>query len=234
MVEQDIQKNIESIRIKIEESARLSGRSGKDVTLIAVTKTRSVEEMVFAIQHGGISAIGENRVQEALEKKKQWPEDVEVEWHLIGHLQRNKARKALESFHMIQSVDSISLADTLQRICSEENRSIPILLEVNTSGEESKHGVAPEQAETLLEHVQETCPLLSLKGFMTVGPLTEDEMSIRKAFASLRELRDRLEVSSGLPLQELSMGMSGDFGWAIEEGSTMVRVGSAIFGARSD
>ncbi len=233
MVTIAIRKNVELIRNSIEEGAAKSGRQAHEIKLIAITKNHAVEEMVTAIRDAGIMYIGENRVQEAQTKICSWPEEVQAQWHLVGHLQRNKARKALEIFHTIQSLESESLAERLERICVEMNRTVQVLLEVNTSGETSKHGVAPKDVQALLDFVIEKCPSLHVAGFMTVGPLTDDENRVREAFALLRNLRDDLSSSTGVSLPELSMGMSGDFQWAIEEGSTMVRIGTAIFGPRS-
>ncbi len=233
MVNVNICENVERIRGLIAESAKKSGRKKEEIQLIAVTKNHKVEEMVKAIQEAGVTNIGENRVQEAQTKWASWPENVNAEWHLIGHLQRNKARKALEIFNVIQSLDSIALAERLERICVEMKRTVRVLLEVNTSGESAKHGVAPDDVYSLFDYVMGECPSLTVQGLMTVGPLTEEESEVREAFALLRSLKENLSSSRDVLLPELSMGMSGDFQWAIEEGSTMVRIGTAIFGPRS-
>jgi pyridoxal phosphate enzyme (YggS family) len=152
---------------------------------------------------------------------------------MIGRLQRNKARKVLSLFSSVDSVDSLPLAAALDRILrEEERRGLPILLEVNVSDERAKGGIPPEGLEVLAGAIREECPRLSPEGLMTVAPLVGGEAAARRAFAALRELRDRLAPVLGLPLPELSMGMSGDFEAAIEEGSTMVRIGSALFGPR--
>jgi pyridoxal phosphate enzyme (YggS family) len=176
--------------------------------------------------------VGENRVQELAEKRALWPEGGSLQWRLIGHLQRNKARRALAVAGTVDSLDSPQLASALSRIAAEEDRKIPVLIEVNTSGEASKHGVKPEEAAGFLEWTLENCPSLTPEGFMTIGPLGGDEREVRRAFALLRSIGGEARARTGLALPELSMGMSGDFAWAIGEGSTMVRIGSSIFGPR--
>lgn len=224
-----LKDNISAIRERIERAAGQAGRKGSEVRLVGVTKTRTVEEMCEAAPL--LDAIGENRVQEALLKKREWGDRPGPEWRLIGHLQKNKARKALELFDTVDSVDSLALASTLDRIALELDRFLPILIEVNTAGEESKTGIRPDDFPALLEHVLNSSRLV-LQGLMTIGPLTADEVRVRRAFASLRELWVQAQTSSGRELPILSMGMSGDFEWGVLEGSTMVRLGSAIFGPR--
>ncbi|MDR1648794.1 MAG: YggS family pyridoxal phosphate-dependent enzyme [Synergistaceae bacterium] len=221
-----IKDRIALLREKIALSAARAGREPSEIKLLAVTKTRSAEEMLEAAPW--VDALGENRVQEAALKKRAWPAG--VEWRMIGHLQSNKVRKALELFDTVDSVDSVSLAQALDRAAT---RSLQVLLEVNTSGEDSKTGVAPRQFSELVDGVLE-CPCLRLEGLMTIGPLTDDEARVRDAFAGLREMASQARLRSGLPLPVLSMGMSGDFEWAILEGSTMVRIGTALFGVRSE
>lgn len=215
----------------IKEAALASARRPEEIKLMAVSKTRTLEEMLLASEC--VSLLGENRVQEAEAKRGGWPSANKTPWHLIGHLQKNKARKALELFDAIESVDSFELARMLDRILAESGRAgYAVFLEVNMSGEQSKNGVEPGQASYLLENILISCPNLSVKGLMTIGPLTDNVFAIRRAFAGLRMLRDGMRGAFGLPLPELSMGMSGDFVAAIEEGSTIVRVGTAIFGER--
>lgn len=226
-----IRDNLEMVREEIRRSALLSGRREEDVLLVAVTKTRPVEDVAEAVRCGVIS-VGENRVQELLQKRALWPRGNEPQWRLIGHLQRNKARKALSAAAAVDSVDSPELAADLSRIAAEEGKILPVLLEVNTSGEASKNGVAPGEVDTLLHWILESCPALRPEGFMTIGPLTGGETEVRRAFALLRSVCESARSTTGLSLPELSMGMSGDFSWAVQEGSTMVRIGSAIFGAR--
>ncbi len=227
----DIPGNITWIRDKISEAAILSGREGKAVTLVAVTKTRNVDEMESAVRYG-IDGIGENRVQEAVSKWDPSAPRSRVPWHLIGHLQKNKARKAFETFSCVQSVDSLQLAELLQRLCQEFNRRMEILIQVNIGDDPCKHGIAAEETPGLVEAVIGKCTMLDVSGFMTVLPQGLDEKRTRALFAAARELRDRNEVRFGRLFPCLSMGMSGDFIPAVMEGSTMVRIGSAIFGTR--
>ena len=203
----------------------------EDVLLVGVTKTRPVEDIIEAVRCG-ITAVGENRVQELLEKKGQWPEDLTVQWRLIGHLQGNKVRKVFGEVSSVDSVDSPDLARRLSAEGERQGRILPVLLEVNTSGEVSKNGVSPEDALPVLEGILTECPFLSVEGLMTIGPLTESEIEIRGAFVRLRKLAQKARREFSVSLPQLSMGMSGDFPWAIEEGSTMVRIGSALFGRR--
>ncbi len=225
-----VESRLLSVRQKIADAAGRSGRSAREVRLVAVSKNHGVEEMLpFASLD--IDAFGENRVQEARDKRRAWTGDGPP-WRLIGHLQRNKARKALDIFDAVDSVDSASLALHLDRIAAETGRPLPILLEVNTSGESSKHGVSPEDLARLCDVVCGECAQLKLDGLMTVGPLSMEEVATRRAFALLRRLRGEMEERFGVDLPELSMGMSGDYEWAIEEGATMVRVGTALFGPR--
>ena len=210
-------ERLAEVRARIRAAAERAGRDPATVRLIGASKTVDAERLRGFVD-AGLLDLGENRVQEAETKKVQG-----VTWHLIGHLQSNKARKAVALFEWIHSVDSPRLADALDRIAAELGRRPRVLVEVNTSGEASKHGVAPEGARELVAHVK-GLPHLSLEGLMTIGPLTGDP---RPAFRVLRTQRDE----SGL--SELSMGMSGDFEVAIEEGATHVRIGRAIFGERT-
>ena len=220
------------IKDRISESARKSGRDPSDVILVAVTKTRTLDEILEAAYTGEISVFGENRVQEGEGKILSWPCDVDVKWHLIGHLQRNKARKAMELFKCIQSVDSIRLAELINRVSAERGIPMDVFLEINTSGEAGKFGILPMEAESVCLEIFEKYPFLKINGLMTIGPLSNDEKLVRSSFSLLRELKEKMETSSGRRMSDLSMGMSGDYEWAIEEGSTMVRIGSALFGPR--
>lgn len=229
----DIKNNIEKIRGEIAEAARRAGRGADEVRLMGVTKFHPLEMMLEAAPM--LDLIGENRVQEASEKRAAWPAGTpSCPWHLIGHLQKNKIRRALENFDLVESVDALDTARAMDRVLSEGGRdAFPVYIEVNMSREPAKSGVAPEDAERLLEGVMSSAPALSVEGLMTVAADTDDEAVLRATFGGLRELRERLRAASGLPLPELSMGMSGDFAVAVEEGSTIVRVGSAIFGPRN-
>lgn len=229
----DLESRIREIELKISEAARRSGRNAEEVALMAVTKTRSLVEIEKAWD-AGIRLFGENRVQEAGIKIGNWPRERLSEWRLIGHLQRNKARKALSLFSRIESLDRLDLAEDLERILAERGGEIEALVEVNTSGEISKHGVSPGGLERLLENILCTCPSVKLKGLMTVGPLEGSQARIAEAFALLRVLGERMSGNLGLQLPELSMGMSDDFEMAIEQGSTCVRLGRALFGPREN
>ena len=218
-----IKDNLERIGEAMENAAIRSGRAAGEVRLVVVAKTRTVDEIAEVVLCG-VKEIGENRAQELEEKRRLWSGG-DVVWRFIGHLQRNKVRKAIEFASTVDSVDSTRLAGTLSRVAMEKELVLP-------SGEESKHGVDPSRARELVEFVVEDCPGLKLDGLMTIGPLTDDESAVRRAFSSLREIRDEMSRDFELPLAELSMGMSGDFELAIQEGSTMVRIGSAVFGSR--
>ncbi len=232
MVEIDISARIREILDRIARAAARSGRSASDVTLLAVSKTKPLEALVEAAKTGLVTHFGENHVQECQIKIPAFPSEVyPVRWHLIGHLQRNKARKAVGLVDVIESVDSGEIAAALERICAETEKRVEILIEANSSAEESKTGAPLESVPALADFVREKCPHLVLKGLMTIGPLNGGESEVRRAFDSVRELRDRLR-SGPDDMPCLSMGMSGDFEWAIEQGSTEVRVGTAIFGHR--
>jgi len=221
-----IASNLAAVRANIEAAAKKSGRDPKDIKLVAATKDVPVSMIAEAIK-AGLTDIGENRVQEAKGKFAEL-KHLPVAWHMLGHLQTNKVKDALEMFSVIQSVDSIHLA---QEISKRAGRSIQVLVEVNTSGEASKFGVSPESAVELARNVSEL-PNLKLAGLMTVGPLTRDEKRIRGAFGQLRRLYNEIKGLNltAVELKYLSMGMSDDYGMAIEEGSNLVRIGRAIFG----
>jgi len=219
---------LDEIRSRISRAAARAGRSPGDVILIAVTKTVPPATVAEAIALG-LTDLGENRVQEAEAKIRLLGST--VRWHLIGHLQRNKAGKAVELFERVHSVDDVELAVTLDRRAAAARRRLPVLIEVNVSGEPSKFGVAPEGLEELVGRVA-SMPSLSLDGLMTVGAPVARPEDAREGFERLRWLRDRASERTGVALPHLSMGMSGDFEVAIESGSTMVRLGTALFGPR--
>lgn len=218
------------VRARIARAAGRSGRRPEEVTLIGVVKTVPAERVREAVELGLVD-LGENRVQEAEEKIAATGRKG-LRWHLIGHLQRNKAGRAVELFDRVHSVDSAGLAGALARRAAAAGRRLPVLVEVNVSGEASKFGVAPDGAPRLLEAVR-ALPALALDGLMTVGPPVQDPEAARAVFARLRTVRDDAERRLGMPLPHLSMGMSGDFETAVEEGSTLVRVGTALFGPRA-
>jgi len=210
-------------------AAARAGRDAEAVTLVAVAKTRPPADVRAAVA-AGVRVVGENRIQEA-EPKLAELADVDCAWHLVGHLQRNKAGKAVRLFDMIESLDSPRLADALDRHGEAEGKRVPVLIEVNTSGEDAKFGVAPGEAEDFAGYVAAR-PNLSLEGLMTVGPLGVGSGATAEAFRALRRLFEKLAPAAGPSFQYLSMGMTDDFELAIEEGSNMVRVGRAIFGER--
>ncbi|MBE6409691.1 MAG: YggS family pyridoxal phosphate-dependent enzyme [Akkermansiaceae bacterium] len=224
-----IQDQLGEIRKAISGAAARAGRTAESITLLAVSKTFPVSDILQAYADGQ-RIFGENRLQEAMEKMPQMPQD--CEWHLIGPLQRNKVRKALEQgFALIQAVDSLKLAATISRIAGELGITAHILLEVNIDGEASKHGFTPQQLEEEWEALTEL-PGLDIRGLMCIPAPVDNPQDARPAFAALRTLAEKLRERGPLPLPELSMGMSHDFEVAVEEGATIVRVGSAIFGKR--
>ena len=231
MVTTDISERIRTILDRITAAAVRAGRDPAEITLLAVSKTKPLETVVEAARTGLVAHFGENHVQEGQVKIPAFPSELPARWHLIGHLQRNKARKAAQLFDVIESVDSPAIASVLERVCAETGRGLDVLIEVNSSGEDSKTGSPCSDVPALAEHVRASCPHLRLCGLMTIGPLGGDERAVRSAFAATRELRDSLRLSAD-DLPALSMGMSGDFEWAIAEGSTEVRVGTSIFGQR--
>ncbi|MBQ6737958.1 MAG: YggS family pyridoxal phosphate-dependent enzyme [Synergistaceae bacterium] len=222
-------EEIEKIYERIQTAKSKANRTDK-IYFTAVSKTRTVDEMKEAEKISWIDYFGENRVQEAESKKSVYGES-KLKWRLIGHLQNNKVRKAVEIFDYIDSVDSVELALRINRVAGEFNKIIPVLIEVNTSGEASKTGINPEKFSELLDTVAQQENLI-LQGLMTIAPITDSEIEIRKSFSNLRELRDSAKISTGLELPILSMGMSGDFELAILEGSTMIRIGTLLFGER--
>jgi len=219
-------ERLANVRAQIAEHQARGGWQ-HPVTVIAVTKTHPASVVREAVA-AGIGDVGENRVQEALAKQEEL-RDVAVNWHLIGSLQRNKAKHAVGRFALIHSVDSPELAGELDRRAAPDTRQ-PVLVQVNCTGEPQKGGIEPEALAGLLNRVIE-CPRLEVRGLMTMAALTEDSAQQRRAFRLLRELRDQGE-RRGLRLPELSMGMSGDYRVAVEEGATMVRLGTLLFGER--
>lgn len=217
------------IRGRIGRAAERSGRAGTAVTLVAVTKTIPAEVVAAAVGEG-LTDLGENRVQEAEPKIGTVGRD-RVRWHLIGHLQGNKAGRAVVLFDRIHGIDGLGIAEALARRALAAGRRLPVMIEVNVSGEATKFGVAPSDLGALAERVA-ALDGLALDGLMTVGAPVATAEAARADFARLRRLRDETAQRIGRPLPELSMGMSGDFEVAVEEGSTMVRVGTALFGPR--
>ena len=217
------------VKARIAAAAKRAGRNPDDIEIIAVTKTHG-EDVVREARDAGLSIVGENKVQEAMWKKERSVGG--MDWHLIGHLQSNKVRHALETFDFIHSVDSAKLADRINMVAEQIGAQPHILLEVNVSGEKSKSGMAPEVVEDVLRHIIEECPRVTVEGFMTMAPFSENPEDARPFFRKLRELRDSIEKRLGAKLPRLSMGMSGDFEVAVEEGATWVRLGTILFGER--
>jgi pyridoxal phosphate enzyme (YggS family) len=224
----EIAANLERVRGEIAAAAARSGRSPNEIELVAVTKTHPAEKVQAAVE-AGQTLFGESRVQEARAKIPLLPS--RLRWHFIGHLQKNKIRHALPLFELFHSVDSLALAQNMQRLADEDGMQPRMLLEVNLAGEASKHGFAPEALRRDLEALL-SLGRLTVEGLMTIPPLAPEAEASRRFFAALRELRDDLETEFNLRLPQLSMGMSGDYAIAIEEGATMVRIGTAIFGSR--
>ncbi|MBN2226995.1 MAG: YggS family pyridoxal phosphate-dependent enzyme [candidate division Zixibacteria bacterium] len=223
-----IKQNIADLITRIARAAEKAGRDPAEITLVAVSKNHPVEAVAAAAECG-LTVMGESRVQEAAPKIKRLGEA--VTWHMIGHLQTNKAGRAARLFDMIQSVDSYKLASVLDRAAGEAGKRLDCLLEVNSSGESAKYGIAPVNASGLISGI---CALqnLCLCGVMTIGPFTDNEKEIRNAFRITRNVFDKAQEIAGDGITVLSMGMSDDFETAIDEGSTMVRIGTAIFGSR--
>ena len=223
----NIAANIKGIIHKIKLAAERVGRKEESVELVAVTKTVDVSKIKEAIR-AGIKIIGENRVQEAREKFKDIGK--EVEWHLIGHLQTNKVKYIFDIFSLIHSVDSLSLAEEIQKRAENKGLETDILIEVNLSGEKTKFGILPEKAINFVKDISRF-KNINIMGLMTIPPFSESPEDSRKYFKMLRMLRDDIQ-KEGIEMKELSMGMSNDFEAAVEEGATMVRIGTAIFGER--
>jgi pyridoxal phosphate enzyme (YggS family) len=221
----DLAANVAALRQRIDAAASVAGRRGDEITLIGVSKTFPRED-VDAAYRAGIRVFGENRVQEA-QAKFAVPLPADAEVHLIGQLQTNKVKHALATFTCVQSVDRLSLIEALAREVAKRDVRQRVLVQVNIAGEAQKSGCAPDEAASLLEAIA-TSDWLSCEGFMTIAPLVTDPEDARPAFAGLRDLRD--QIAPELPV--LSMGMSGDFEVAIEEGATHVRIGRAVFGNR--
>jgi pyridoxal phosphate enzyme (YggS family) len=224
----DITHNLEQLRSEMAEAAKKAGRPPDDVQLIAVSKTHDAERVRTAYE-AGQQIFGETRVQEARAKIPLLPSA--ARWHFIGRLQKNKVRHALPLFELFHSVDSLELAENMNRIADEEGLHPRALLEVNMAGEGSKIGFAPDILRAQFETIH-SLGRITFEGLMTIPPLAPEAEPSRKYFAALRELRDQLEQEFEIRLPQLSMGMSNDFVVAIEEGATMVRIGTAIFGRR--
>ena len=225
-----IRENIEHINQLKAEAAARSGRKGEDVLLVAVTKLHDVDEINEAIDCG-ITDIGENKVQEIMDK---FEHVKPVRWHLIGHLQTNKVKYIIDKVSMIHSVDSLKLAQEINKRAQQHNLTMDILIQVNSAEEESKFGIKTEETGQMIEDILDTCENIRIRGLMCIAPFEENPEDVRGYFAEVRELYEEYGKMEHphLDFQYLSMGMSGDFHVAIEEGSNLIRVGTSIFGAR--
>lgn len=230
-MEVELKERLDAVMERVHRACERAGRKPSEVTLVAVTKGVPAERIKAAIELG-VAHVGENRVQEAREKFPMLPPGVTR--HLVGTLQTNKARYVPALFDWVHSVDRLEVAVALGKRAVQANRVIDCLIQVNISGEPTKHGVSSDRALELAASVAKV-PGLRVRGLMTIAPQTDDERVVRRVFASLRELARRIEAAriEGVSMEHLSMGMSGDFEAAIEEGATMIRVGSAIFGPRA-
>ena len=223
-----VKDNLETINKKIKEAALKVNRDPQEIKLVAVTKTATLEQIKEAINEG-VKIIGENKVQEA--KGKYQALTTEVKWHLIGHLQTNKVKYAVEIFDLIHSVDSIKLAKEIDKRSVQFKKIIDVLIEVNISGEETKYGYNPEKVEAFLKEISEFSGI-RVRGLMTIAPISKNKEEVRPYFRRLRELSERIRDKNirNIKMDYLSMGMTDDFEIAIEEGANMVRIGRGIFG----
>ena len=225
-----IRDNLLMVLDRMDQAAKRAGRDPEEIKLVTVSKTVEPARIREAIE-AGVTILGENYVQEARRKIEEIGHG--IQWHMIGHLQTNKAKYAVSLFDYVHSIDGISLAREIDRRAAQKGRRVRALVEVNLSGETSKFGIDPEDVMELIQHVA-SLKHISIEGLMTMPPYFDDPERARPYFVGLRELGDRVrrEKIEGLRMDELSMGMSGDFEAAIEEGATMIRVGTAIFGER--
>lgn len=220
-----IRENYHHLGDEIARLAQKYGRKSSDITLVAVSKNQTVDD-ISTLYHCGCRNFGESRIPEALSKQPQLPTD--ILWHFIGTLQKNKAQKAVGKFTLIHSVDTPELARKIAQNSLQIQTTTPILLQVNTSGEPSKHGLDPEAWRRAIEPLLQL-PGIRIEGFMTMAPYVNDEKILRHCFASLRLFRDQVAAKYSFPLPHLSMGMSNDFPFAIAEGATLLRIGNTIF-----
>lgn len=229
---EQLRQNLATIRERIDQACLQAGRDPQEVRLLPVSKTHPAEYLRLAYA-AGCRMLGENKIQEAYQKWQELEDLKDLEWSVIGHLQTNKAKYVARFASEFHALDSLRLAQALDQRLTIENRYLDVLVQINTSGEESKYGLEPEQAPELIAELAQFTRL-RVRGLMTLAMNSEDREAVRGCFVKLRELRDSLQANApaGMQLTELSMGMSGDFELAIAEGSTIVRIGQAIFGAR--
>lgn len=227
----DVAGNLQGVRAALAAAARAAGRLAVEVQLLAVSKTQPAAAVRAAFA-AGQRAFGENRVQELAAKTAELVDVSGLQWHLIGSLQTNKVREllAVPGLTLLHSLDRPRLADELQRELHRLDRTLAVLVQVHATGEATKHGCPPDAVPALVEHVLTRCPRLRIEGLMAIGPLAGDPAPV---FAAVAGLRERLRAATGLPLPVLSLGMSGDFAAAVAAGSTLVRIGSAVFGPRA-
>lgn len=225
-----IQENIQTVYTRIAAACDRAGRSAEEVTLVAVTKTVDVAKIQEALD-AGVTQLGENRVQDATPKIDTLYDRTDLTWHMIGHLQTNKVKRAVEYFQMIHSVDNLKRAREIDKRAREQGKVMPVLFEVNVSGETSKFGLSPEELPGVIKESAKYDGLI-VKGLMTMAPFVDDPEDTRPCFHKLRELLIMFQDQGMSQMTELSMGMTNDFEVAVEEGATLIRVGSAIFGAR--
>lgn len=225
-----ISENIKLIKERVKTAAQKSGRNAEDITIIAVSKTVELERIKTALKEGLVN-LGENRVQELLEKYDAL--ENQCQWHLIGHLQTNKVKYIIDKVRMIHSVDSIELAEEIQKRAQKANRTIDLLVQINVSGEETKFGISPADAKEFIRKLS-TFDHINVKGLMTIAPYTENPEDTREVFRELRKIFIDINAENidNINMEFLSMGMSNDFEVAIEEGANMVRIGTSIFGKR--
>ena len=226
-----VAENYRHVLKKVEEACARSGRDPKDVTLIAVSKTKPIE-MIEEAMEAGARVFGENKVQELCDKYEQLPKD--LHWHLIGHLQRNKVKYIVDKAELIHSVDSLKLAEEISKEALKKNMEVNILIEVNVADEESKFGVSVEETLALVEEIAKL-PGIHIQGLMTIAPYTTDPEENRPVFRTLKKLAVDIKKKNidNVCMDVLSMGMTGDYQVAVEEGATLVRVGTGIFGERN-
>ena len=226
-----VAENLEQVRKNIELACKEAGRDPKEVTLISVSKTKPVS-MLQEAYDAGSRDFGENKVQEIMDKVPQLPSD--IRWHMIGHLQRNKVKYIVDKVALIHSVDSLRLAETIEHEAVKHNVTVPVLIEVNVAQEESKFGLKTEEVLSLVESVA-ALPHINIKGLMTIAPYVEDPEENRGIFRKLKELSVDIAAKNinNVNMSVLSMGMTGDYQVAVQEGATMVRVGTGIFGERN-
>ena len=225
-----LSENLRDVEKRIEEACKRSNRDPKEVTLIAVSKTKPVE-MLQEVYDAGARNFGENKVQEIMDKYDHLPQD--IHWHMIGHLQRNKVKYIVDKVQMIHSVDSLRLAETIDKEAKKKNVTVPILIEVNVAEEDSKFGLSLEEVTALAEEISKLSNV-RVCGLMTVAPFVEDPEENREVFRSLKKLSVDIAAKNinNVTMSVLSMGMTGDYEVAVQEGATMVRVGTGIFGER--